>query len=103
MKRITFGLFGILILSLIGCGVSKDKYMQLEKEKQQLEDRAARLQREKQDLASALEEVEVENQRLLTERQQLQTRDQEEARRDALKQSQPLTQETPATLDADYK
>ena len=104
MKRVTFGLCTILALSLVGCGVSKDKYMQLEKEKQQLEERMARLVKEKEQLAGAVEDLEAENQRLTKERQQLQAQQQENhARMDSLKQSKPVSQEPKGTLDAEYK
>ena len=104
MKWITFGITGILMVSLIGCGVSKDRYSQLEREKQQLEERMARLMREKEQLATAVEDLETENQRLLMEQRRVQMQEREEAARmDALKQSQPVVQTAPEALDAEYK
>ena len=104
MKWFTLGICGVLTLSLVGCGVSKDKYMQLEKEKQQLEERMARLVKEKEQLAGAVEDLEAENQRLMKARQELQAQQQEnQARTDSLKQSKPVSQEPKGTLDAEYK
>ena len=101
MRWFAPGICGILILSLVGCGVSKDKYMQLEKEKQQLEERMSKLLKEKEQLAGAVEDVETENQRLTKERQAEQQESQ--ARMDSLKQSKPVSQEPAGSLDADYK
>ena len=104
MKRITLGLCTIVALLFVGCGISKDKYMQLEKEKQQLEERTSKLLREKEQLAGAVEDLEAENQRLMKERQELQAQQQEnQARMDSLKQSKPVSQEPQGTLDAEYK
>ena len=103
MKRFTWGMCAILALSLIGCGVSKDKYTQLEGEKQQLEERMSRLMRDKEELARTVEDLE-------SERQRLQSLEQENealrARMDSLKQSSstPSTsKESQGTLDAEYK
>ena len=105
MRWTTLGVCGILTLSLVGCGVSKDKYTQMEREKQQLEERTSRLLREKEGLASAIEDLEAENQRLTMENQQLQAlqQDKERARMDAMKQAPAVSQEPQGTLDADYK
>ena len=106
MKRFTLGLCAILALSLVGCGISKDKYTQLEREKQQLEDRMSRMMREKEELSKTVEDLEAENQRLASERQRLQSLEQENemlrARMDSLKQSSSASTSkgSPGTLDA---
>ena len=105
MKRLVLGVVGILAFALIGCGVSKDKYTQLEREKQQLEERMARLQREKEGLASTMEDLEAENQRLAGERDRLRAAaDENRARMDSMKQSQSSpAPASPQSLDAEYK
>ena len=104
MKWFTLGICGVLTLSLVGCGVSKDKYMQLEKEKQQLEERTTRLMHEKESLADNLDEIkrlnEGKHHRIIALEEELKNL---RARTDSLKQSQPTNQPSQGSLDAGYK
>ena len=104
MKRMTLGLCAILALLVMGCGVSQDKYTQLEREKQQLEERMTRLMREKESLAGDLDEMkrlnEGKHQHTIALEEELKNL---RAQTDSLKQSQPSGQAPAGSLDAGYK